>query len=602
MEAAFPEKRQDRYETPADLRERAKQLGRLAAYATEMSGVEREELGRAFYREILLPPEPHGSTRPPIEMAIIGPALLYARGAPIKLRDHQIFLWNLLVHLRNRPEGIANADAFAFGMAAGKTEKARRLIWTRNIHYLMDRVNQAAQGEVIRATGNTRQRRYSIDTGVTLTDLRKDHEAERYLFTRTVTSGMLRHTEPYTLTVADTEPVELVIRDDDAVVINNEALFLNHHEHGLLNIITLRGTEPLAYPQLWALGFHAYGPHDRARLDTAGRTVRGLNALAGGAPLLRFTQDSPSGVQLARTLRIVDLRDAPTQPTPADIQPMFDRLLLGAPNNIERPKLIHMPPDDISQLLRAHGAHVLTLRQRYLLSLRFGLPTADLRGTAITDRRGNTYAYNQLVEQITPGEVIGRAKAARMVGMAKGNAFEMEQRALRKLVGRRRLDTLRSGNTIEKALYLAEQFPAHTRLDTYKEGRVQAALAETLGCPPAARQAVAVYLRSLGGETQLSPDTEAGLYHLRRTLRRTQKTLGDSGAITALPSIKDYYKRACAYLARMASTRKNIVSFQELARHDPHFAEAGEQYIADACTLLAAFQSLDLSVRGRGQD
>ncbi|HKX73078.1 MAG TPA: hypothetical protein VJM32_03630 [Candidatus Saccharimonadales bacterium] len=567
-------------------------------------GITRAELGRLFYRQIAYDYLPHRGEAYTDETAI--PAVVEGAGSLrmdhglVQVRNHQLFILNTLVYLRDQTGGVAYSDATGLGFSPHTGEKARKSSWAQNLPYLAEKLNTGANQEVISMSGSGRWRRYHMHPGLELS-LSDEYETKPegfYEFAQDINGPLLRHNIPHTVSVSRETPIEVVIRDDDVIVTGGTATQLNEHDRALLQLMTFNNGRPLTFDQLATLGFHPYAPQGQGRNSALYRSIHRLNqALDTGDERPAFFLDTAthnSAVRVLRSYKLSDVRRFESgHRSFAALTPAFEALLRQGP---EAEDPLGMDRAELTRRLSLH-APSLTLAQAYVLSLRLGVRLPDLAGTSYLARNGKTVSYDALAPHIVTGTPLIRSLIGELMGgQGDGSIHSLEQYGLHKLRNaNRELEALRKAGGMAQAIAAAEDIPPEDRLDDYLTGYSIDFLLTSEKRPTAEREAVIAHFLPAGVRTPpRRGDLFNGMPWIRRLAKRLAPEILQTPELERLPTLVNRYKRASDYLLLIVGSPgegTSAKSFAEITKNDPDFAGDGAQLIADILAVMVASRS-----------
>lgn len=560
------------------------------------------EFAARYYREIVVPTRepilvPRGIT--PIDGLVTDLTTLQIGQTSLHLRGHPLFIWNVLMELRHKSEGVARSDAYTRGFSlSSPSGDARKVSWQQAMKTLTAQVNTAANEEIILREGGGKAVRYFIHPGFRLIEAREgEYDEDRYVLAQLLSAGIVRLPTPRLVgTGLNAIPIEVTLGEKEVITANERAMFYNPHELNLLNLLILNDGEPLSYAQLKTLGFHAHAPSEMARRHALTRTASSLNDLLGGQP------DDPvvahhidkrarrNEVSLAKPLLIADDRQDSRAPTIDEVGTLFVALLNGPLAGPESAKYISLPQETIVELLSGPGAARLSGLQRYILGLRYGIPQPDLHGTVVRRRDGSLLFYDDIAGNISPDAIIAFGAIARLIGSNATNVYDTTQRALHSLTAEATPPERRKtraekivGNppVIETANQVAAIDPEQ-RLSNFLSGTTIWQLGRQLQLTDDAIEALIFHLSP--GHINLRH--RSGLEEALQSVQSlSRQAVGPNP--TALPGQPNNPITAQGYLAKLLGDRG--INFDRAALFDPDFAQHGLQMVADALAFLTAY-------------
>ncbi|HSE61543.1 MAG TPA: hypothetical protein VLA88_04595 [Candidatus Saccharimonadales bacterium] len=566
-----------------------------------------------FYRELATPdmlPAPIESDDEPVIATITDAVTFEINGAPVMLRGHQLFIWNSLLFLRHNEDGISRSDVIALGFAEdANVEVTKTNLWKINVKYLMDKVNSAAGMNIITRSGRTKQVRYHVHPNleVQLAEQPEQRPEGWYEYAQKINGPLMRLEEPVFISAEgdDAEPLEIIIRDDDTIVVHNVAHIISHNRRALLHLLMLNNGSEMTHEAMFHLGFHPYANHEEAARRAISLTVNVLNRIAGDTeenPFLsqHFGIIDSSTVMLERNLKIVDTRLPANVSIPAlnTVREEFERM--KATINTQT------MADTVHRLFSERDLSGIPLQDLYFASLRYGVVLDELRGTSTVIDDLYEVSYDTLLAIMHPGKLNPKITLKEVFHVHRRYGA-LESRALAALRDAPLRETVTpddgAAETEEGALgperftdtplhHLIRQAEAEdpaTRIQRWLSGTYAHTILKVFGRSAAEAQAVANHFSPTGKPHQMLLRT--ALPYVRRYITAIAELFADDAISEDDESVASY-RQALYYLGKMAGNparEKPIMTYTTLRATDPAFGADPYLYSANAWALLATF-------------
>lgn len=331
-----PEFTEDIEQNKADLGRSAAILAGIELYAVlsgdanlaqaEKSGL--PDVGNLYARIVSLEKLPAIEPREgaaPIEVEIIDNSTLRLGGQVIRLRDHERYLFNALMLLRDQVNTATRLREFGFYPSAKGTTVNQA--FSKSMNQLTALLNEAAGIEILKKLGQGRGTRYVVNPDLVLTDIRTEadlaqaittqaelrvkHEARGVqfdgdLYKRIIDLGLISVVE-----VGEDDVSELVILDNTTLKAGAHILQLSRHQRYLLNALLLLRDSPASGAELRQFGFFPEAKRGYALMTFSKEMtalVEKLNSLFGIEILKKIGEASGMRYAVHSSLTLTDSR------------------------------------------------------------------------------------------------------------------------------------------------------------------------------------------------------------------------------------------------------------------------------------------------------